>query len=181
MINTLKLIRAVNQSELTTSNKLTLIACIYKVSWATWVADYPISIQSIADECNLSKATVKRSLKQLEAQGYITREATSYKGGQGASHLKVNPLKISNGKGAQSDTRGGLKLSLGGAQADTRGAQVEPHIYPIYSKPNIPIEEPLPQEDDCSQINPPTSMQKYLESRLKEHEQWESRRKEIIQ
>ena len=172
MIDTLKLIRQVNQSELTPSQKLTLIACIYKVNWKTWQADYPISIQSLSDECGLSKATVKRSLKSLEDKVYITRDATSYKGGQGASCLQVNPLKLRNNKGAQVEPRGGLKLSLGGAQADPRGAQVEPHIYPIYSKPNISMEEPTQKEK-----SKPLSMSEYLKTRMQEHERWELERK----
>ncbi len=179
MIDTLKLIRQVNQSELTPSQKLTLIACIYKVNWRTWQADYPISIQSLSDECRLSKATVKRSLKALEDEGYITRDATSYKGGQGASHLQVNPLKLSNDKGAQLEPRGGVNLSLGGDQIEPRGAQIEPHIYPIYSKPNISIEQAHEKEKD-SPFTTPLSMQEYLKQRMKEQEKWEIKRKEIV-
>lgn len=160
MIDTLKLIRQVNQSELTSSEKLTLIACIYKVSWTTWQADYPISIQSISDECGLSKATVKRSLKSLEAQGYVSRSNTSWKGGQGASLLEVNPQKLSNGKGDQ---------------VEPRGVQVESHIYPIYSKPILPKEEAPASKSSIDSL----SMQEYLESRAKEQREWESRRKVI--
>lgn len=182
MIDTLKLIRQVNQSELTSSEKLTLIACIYKVSWTTWQADYPISIQSISDECGLSKATVKRSLKSLEAQGYVSRSNTSWKGGQGASLLEVNPQKLSNGKGdqveprgVQVEPRGEVKLSLGGGQIEPRGVQVESHIYPIYSKPILPKEEAPASKSSIDSL----SMQEYLESRAKEQREWESRRKVI--
>ena len=142
MIDTLKLIRSVLNSDLKQSEKLTLIACIYKVNWRTWRADYPISIKSLQDEAGLSRSAVIRALNTLEGQ-YIKRTGTGKGGIQKASLLEVKPLSIlGNIEGCQKDTTP-CQNDTTPCQKDTTPCQKDTRIYPIYSKPINSNEEIL--------------------------------------
>lgn len=156
MIDTLKLIKEVMSLDLKASEKLTLISCIYKVSWAHWAADYPISIKSLCQDTNQPRATLVRALKTLEDLEYIKRVGTHNGNGQGASHLKVFPHKIMGLRGeaqndtppAHFDTPPSLKMIPPPAHFDTPPAQNESRNYPISSKPFNLIEEQTSKNND---------------------------------
>ena len=189
MIDTLKLIRAVLNGPLKQSEKLALIACIYKVDWRTWAADFPISISNLCEETGMGRATVKRALKALESFGYIHREGTQYRGGQGASTLSVNAsLIISNNKEAQIEPPSvqieptpRLKLSPPLAQIEPPSVQIEPHIYPDYSTPNNLVTEETCQEASSLTSTQSMTMKEYLAYRAKEEESWQERKRSITQ
>ena len=167
MIDTLKLIRSVMNSDLKPPEKITLIACIYKVSWQSWRADYPISIQSLCDESGLSRATLKRALKSLEQKQLIQRLGTSYRGATGASTLSVNAHEI-------------MKQNQG-AQFEPGGVQDEPQIYPIYSTPiysneggSICTPESKPESKPES-----ISLEDHVRRAQIEHERWIKQKRRI--
>lgn len=189
MIDTLKLIRAVLNGPLKQSEKLTLIACIYKVDWKTWSADFPISISNLCEETGIGRATVKRALKALESSGYIHREGTQYRGGQGASTLSVNAsLIMSNNKVAQieppsvqNEPTPRIKLNPPSVQIEPPSVQIEPHIYSDYSKPDNLVTEETCQESPSITSNQSMTMKEYLAYRAKEEESWQERKRSITQ
>jgi len=177
MIDTLKLIRSVMNSDLKPPEKITLIACIYKVSWQNWRADYPISIQSLCDESGLSRATLKRALKSLEQKQLIERLGTSYRGATGASTLFVNANEImKQNQGAQFEP-GGAQDEPGAVQDEPGGAQDEPQIYPSYSTPIYSNEG----GSICTPESKPKSIS--LEDHVRraqiEHERWIKQKRRI--
>lgn len=177
MIDTLKLIRSVMSMDLKPNEKLALIACIYKVSWQTWRADFPISISSLCDESGLSRATLKRALKSLEGKQLIEREGTIYRGATGASTLFVNANKIiKQNQGAQIEPPPD-QIEPPPAQIEPPPAQNEPHIYPIYSTPIY--------SNEGGSIQPPKrkdksiSLEEHIKRAQREHERWIKQKRSI--
>ena len=168
MIDTLKLIRAVINTDLKQSEKITLIACIYKVDWKSWRADYPISVKSLSVESGLGLRTVTRALQVLEEKNYIKRVGTHRAGGQWASTLELLPSTILPP----------AKLTPPPCQIDTTPCQIDGRIYPINSKPIKSSNGNLdPVLKTNSAVN---SMADYLKRRELENQEWNIRKKGIL-
>lgn len=168
MIDTLKLIRAVINTDLKQSEKITLIACIYKVDWKSWRADYPISVKSLSVESGLGLRTVTRALQVLEEKNYIKRVGTHRAAGQWASTLEVLPTTILPP----------AKLTPPPCQIDTTPCQIGGRIYPINSKPIKSSNGNLdPVLKTNSAVN---SMADYLKRRELENQEWNIRKKGIL-
>ena len=175
MIDTLKLIRAVINTDLKQSEKITLIACIYKVDWKSWRADYPISVKSLSVESGLGLRTVTRALQVLEEKNYIKRVGTHRAAGQWASTLEVLPSTIlPPAKLAPPPA----KMAPPPCQIDTTPCQIGGRIYPINSKPIKSSNGNLdPVLKTNSAVN---SMADYLKRRELENQEWNIRKKGIL-
>ena len=168
MIDTLKLIRAVINTDLKQSEKITLIACIYKVDWKSWRADYPISVKSLSVESGLGLRTVTRALQVLEEKNYIKRVGTHRAGGQWASTLELLPSTILPP----------AKLTPPPCQIDTTPCQIDGRIYPINS---TPIKSSNGNLDPVLKTNSAVnSMADYLKRRELENQEWNIRKKGIL-
>jgi len=177
MIDTLKLIRSVLNSDLKQSEKLTLIACIYKVDWKTWRADYPISTKSLSDESGLGVRTVVRALQVLEERGYLKRVGT-YKGaGQAASTLELLPNAILPPAKLAPPP---CQIDTTPCQIDTTPCQIGTRIYPINSTPINSSYGDLEPVQEKPLISKPTSLAEHRRRRELEHERWNIRKKRII-
>jgi DNA-binding transcriptional MocR family regulator len=177
MIDTLKLIRSVLNSDLKQSEKLTLIACIYKVNWRTWRADYPISTKSLSDESGLGVRTVIRALQVLEETGYIKRVGTHKGAGQGASTLEVLPNSILPPAKLAVPP---CQIDTTPCQIDTTPCQIGTRIYPINSKPINSNEEILDADLEATPISKPSSLSEYRKRRELENERWNIKKKGIV-
>jgi DNA-binding transcriptional MocR family regulator len=182
MIDTLKLIRAVINTDLKQSEKITLIACIYKVDWKSWRADYPISVKSLSVESGLGLRTVTRALQVLEEKNYIKRVGTHRAGGQWASTLELLPSTILPPAKlppppCQIDTTP-CQIDTTPCQIDTTPCQIDGRIYPINSKPIKSSNGNLdPVLKTNSAVN---SMADYLKRRELENQEWNIRKKGIL-
>jgi len=177
MIDTLKLIRSVLNSDLKQSEKLTLIACIYKVNWRTWRADYPISTKSLSDESGLGVRTVVRALQVLEEIGYIKRVGTHKGAGQGASTLEVLPISILPPAKLAPPS---CHIDSTPCHIDSTPCQIGTRIYPINSKPINSKEEILKVNLETTPISELNSLTDYKKRRELENERWNIKKKGIV-
>ncbi|EMF8893745.1 helix-turn-helix domain-containing protein [Salmonella enterica] len=124
------------------------------------------SYQHIADQCEVSRSTVKSHIRALEDMGLLKREFRR-KGELNQSNVFYltldNAQQIPPESGGAGADRGGAGADRGGAGADRGGAGADPRTYHSFE----PVKEPLERKKKPSSMpegfSPSASHQKMAE------------------